>query len=471
MADFDPSLGVPFEERRDAAPDGTGPTLLTGRKASEEVPYAEGEMQVVDWVYSLFDEAEKGKEAVCSPDRWPQDLAAYWGDSWPDKTPTYKPRISVNEIKSLMLQELSDLTDTRLKIYVQKNAFDRSRDQVVEDYMQTFWVRKFCDMVMLECALDGLIFPLGFWQRGWDMNADPGQGEVVFKSRDPRTVYPDPDGTSDEDLRYNILEDVMDLVQIREDWPETGHRVLPEANFSDRIEKHRELGSGTQFFTPLYNKMGMSGVPGYKKARARLLTVTVKDNEKLEEIQSINGALQQVTRLRYPNQHMIQVANNRVLFDEDNPYHFAPMIGRVMLQPAVHSYWPQASVTNEYTEIQNTANKSDSLVAENMLRLNMGLVFADADCGIKPGWSPIPGLFTLKKPGSQIQFQNGVPMPPEMINAGRNFRSMIRENMGYPLSRTGAGTHGNVAAELAETEISQAMGLTRLRGRLLYMSV
>jgi hypothetical protein len=43
--------------------------------------------------------------------------------------------------------------------------------------------------------------------------------------------------------------------------------------------------------------------------------------------------------------------------------------------------------------------------------------------------------------------------------------------MGYPTSRTGAGTHGNIAAELAETEISQSMGLTRLRGRLLYQSV
>ncbi len=65
----------------------------------------------------------------------------------------------------------------------------------------------------------------------------------------------------------------------------------------------------------------------------------------------------------------------------------------------------------------------------------------------------------------------GTAMPGEMVGQGERLRGFIRSTMGYPLSRTGAGTHGNVAAELAETEISQAMGLTRLRARLMYQCV
>jgi hypothetical protein len=99
-------------------------------------------------------------------------------------------------------------------------------------------------------------------------------------------------------------------------------------------------------------------------------------------------------------------------------------------------------------------------------------VFADADSGITPkNYGGIPGMVYLKKPGSKVEKVYPGPMPPDMVQAGERFRGFIRSTMGYPLSRTGAGTHGNVAAELAETEISQAMGLTRLRGRLMYQSV
>jgi hypothetical protein len=142
------------------------------------------------------------------------------------------------------------------------------------------------------------------------------------------------------------------------------------------------------------------------------------------------------------------------------------------MQPSVHSYWPQQSLVREFSEIQKTANKADSMVAENMLRLNAGMVIADADSGINPKtFGGIPGMVYLTKPGSKVQVVYPNPMPADMVGAGERFRGYIRSTMGYPTSRTGAGTHGNVAAELAETEISQAMGLTRLRGRLMYQSV
>lgn len=475
MADTDPDIGSDPEEQ--GAFDGTGPPdVLTSRKASEEVPYQKGEMRVVDWIYGLFDEAERGKKDQCDPDGWPDDLAAYWGSGWPTALPTYKPRVTVNTIKSLLLQDLSDLTDSRLKIYVQKDKRTTVRDQQVEDSIQTYWTDKFCDLTMLLAALDAMIYPLGFIQTGWDMFAEQGQGEVTFTHRDPKSVFPDPNATNDDELRYMILKDVLDVVEIRRDWPETGYRVRPEEEFSVRSGDKKDLSDrGLSGYTgPLYSKVGMSGVPGYVTARAGVLTTVVDDDETVREIHDIGGMLKRTTRYRYPHKHMIQVANNRVLYDEDCPYWYAPMVTRVMLQPAVHAYWPQNSLVQEFSEIQNTANKLDSLVAENMLRLNQGLIFADADSGINPQrWAPIPGLITLVKPGTSqsIRFFAGTPMDPSMVNGGERLRGYIRDTMGFPPSRTGAGTHGNVAAELAETEISQAMGLTRLRGRLMYQSV
>jgi hypothetical protein len=63
------------------------------------------------------------------------------------------------------------------------------------------------------------------------------------------------------------------------------------------------------------------------------------------------------------------------------------------------------------------------------------------------------------------------PMPPDMVNSGERLRGIMRTILGFTSSRIGAGQRGNVSAELSETEISQAMSLSRLRGRLLYQAV
>ena len=462
-------------EEREPDEQGEGPMVLTSSKSSQEEPLRMGEAAVVEWVEGLYSDASKAKDDQCDPRTWDDDLSTFWGEMWQGSIPSYKPRIVVNEIKSLLLQELSDLTDSRLMIYVQKSKGSTERDKQVEQSIQTYWTREFCDLTVLMAALDAMIYPLGFLQTGWDPFAKDGQGEVIFKHRDPRTVFPDGDAEDDETLRYFCLEDIMDLVEIRKLWPETGMRVTAEADWSTKVADTQQRPgpkAGSGYTGPLYSKTGMSGSAGYVKARARLLTCVVQDDEQEEELNEVAGVLRQVNKYKYPHRRMIQIANKRVLYDDDCPYHYAPILTRVMMQPAVHSYWPAQSLVGEFAEIQKTANKADSMVAENMLRLNAGMILADADSGINPKtFGNIPGMVYLIKPGSKVAVNYPTPMPADMVGAGERFRGMIRSTMGYPTSRTGAGTHGNVAAELAETEISQAMGLTRLRGRLLYQSV
>lgn len=458
------------EEREVGAPD-----IVTSRKSSMETPMRPNEDRIVEWVEGLYTDAKMAKDDQCEPDTWPKDLATWWGEQWTGQIPTYKPRIVVNEIKSLGLQELSDLTDSKIKIFVQKDKKSTDRDTAAEDSIQTFWRTQYCDLTVLSAALDAIVYPLGFIQTGFDPLAEQGQGEVIYQCRDPITVFPDGDAEDDK-LSYFLFEDILDLMQIRRDHPETGTAVEPEASYSTKAGGGTERASpraGSGYVGPMYSKTGLGGtVPGWKKARVRHLTCVVDDDEKVEEINSIGGQLRQRSLLKYPHRRMILVANRRVLYDDDCPYWYAPILTRVMLQPTVHSYWPRASIVSEFSEIQSAANKMDSMVVESGLRLNAGLIFADANSGINPKtWAPIPGLVTLRREGSKIDVVYPNPMPPDMVNGGERLRGFIRSTLGYPLSRTGAGTHGNVAAELAETEISQAMGLTRLRGRLLHQCV
>src|SRR5439155_22288951 len=160
----------------------------------------------------------------------------------------------------------------------------------------------------------------------------------------------------------------------RGDWPGTGWRVDPEAQYSVKIQDVKERPrprSGSQYTGPLYQSTRAGGgVPGYRKARARLITALIDDDDKVEEIQEIGGTLRQMPRYAYPNRRLIQVANGRVLYDDDCPYHYAPTIVRVALQPSVHGYSPESSLVREFGEIQKTASKMDSVVAANALRLN-----------------------------------------------------------------------------------------------------
>lgn len=460
----------------DESPNGHGPEVLTSRKASPEEPMRKGETEVIDWVEGLYTEAAELKKQQCDPDMWESHEDVYWGETWPSNLPSYKPPINVNEIQSLALQETSDLTDSRLQVFVQKQRGSLDRDENAEQTLQTYWTRRFVDLTVMNAALDGLIFPLGFFQSGWDPLLDQGQGEAVVKARNPASVYPDGTAEDDDEMRYFVLEDILDLIDIRRRFPETGWLVQPEAAFStkadDRSQQRPAPRSGSGYTGPLYAQTPSGLVAGYQKARARVLTCVVDDDDLKEEVQMVAGQLRGLTTPKYPHKHMMIVANRRVLYNDDSPYHHAPILQSVTLQPRVHGYWPRRSILSQYADIVKAANKADSLVVENMLRCNIGLFFADADCGIDPKtWAPVPGLFTLVKPGSKVQDTKGTPMDPQAIQMGERLRGYVRHNFGYPQSRQGSGTAGNVSAELTETEISQAMGLTRLRGRLLYQSV
>ena len=450
------------------------PDVLTSRKASMEAEYRDGEMELVEWVDGLYSEAEKAKDDQCQVSEWDEATQTYWGDQWPESLPSFKAPIVINVIKSLLLQELSDLTDSRIKIYVQKDRTKGDRDKNVEKAIQAFWARQFCDLAVLFAALDAGIYPAGFIQVGWDPMLENGQGNVVLKARDPRSVYPDPDATDDTEGTYLITTDVMPLITIRRMWPEYGFNVKPEAAYSVEVGKgertpNRRLGSG--FVTPVYSGMSPARVEGYKKAQAKVYTVLVDDPDVSEEIQEVQGVLKGVQRWKYPHRRMIQVANKRILYDGPNPYE-GSYLTRVVLQPPVHSYWPAQSIVSEFDAVQKAANKSDSMVVENAARLNGGFLAADADSGIDPKtWANIPGQLVLKKPGSQIQVQYPPPMPADMVQMGERLRGFIRETLGFPQSRLGVAGKGTVSSELTETEISQAMGLTRLRGRLVYQSV
>jgi len=206
----------------------TNGTLIAHPRTNEQ-GQRPGEQIICNWVSGLLTDAKQARNRLLKDSDWSEWLQTYWGTYWPESLPSYKAPININETKLLILNELSDLTDSAPQIYVTGDPKTGARDAGVEKAMQAYWRAAFVDMTLLEAYADAAIWPCGFLEVVWQPWRLQGQGEIVIRARHPQSVYPDPRATSDEDWRYVIWEDVMDVVEVRQQWPDTGRRVLPDA--------------------------------------------------------------------------------------------------------------------------------------------------------------------------------------------------------------------------------------------------
>jgi len=450
-----------------------------------------GERETWQWLSKLADDAAKGKTDQANDDDWDDDRAIYWGEQWDTDLPSFKLPIVVNELKTMILSEVSDLTDNPMKIFVHKDPTKGERDQNVETAMQAEWTRTFADLQVAIAARDSLLHPAGFLYCGIKENRQTHQKELDIRAIDPACVFPDPDATSDDNWAYVLVKEVVDLRQIREDFPEVGFRVKPEdavstatPNAAPWWQVWKRWGSGS-YKGPLNAPGQATRITGYLKARVEKLTLYIYDDateeipeEKKDEqgnpVMEPNketGELMPVmtikTKLKYPNGRLIVAANGVVLYDDKYPFLGPFPIVPVWSEPTTHEFWVRTPAVRAVKALSQAGNKMDSLVLENGIRLNNGIVVADVTTGIKPGsWANIPGQVFAKGVG-EFKIYYPPPMPESMVKMG----SFFRELMGKVLGRDRAPRGGNVSGELVETEISEAQGLTRLRARLLHVAV
>lgn len=437
----------------------------------------DGERALCDWGEALLEEAAKAKTELAHDDQWDDRRNTFWGEQWPTSTPTFKPPIVVNEVQKLVFEEVSDLTDTKVGVFISKDPTNPERDEGIEKAFQAYWQRDCVDYQLMLSLVNAMIYGCGFIGCFWDASKSRGQGEVVTVSLNPKHVYPDPDAEDDERWRYVLYTDPLDLVEIRSKWVDQGWRVKPEAHLSTTMESAGGAKSSGRFKGPLYAPGSGLIAEGYAKARATVKTLFIYDDE-LEEMTDETIAADGTIKLhayvvqKYPNGRMLQWCNGVVLFDGPNPYYGRFPIIKVGLVPSPGDFWPPESPVSGVMELQKAGNKMESQTVENAIRLNNGTVIADANSGINPSnYARIPGQPILTKQGTKATITYPPPMPPDMVNAGERMRGILRGQMGFTPSRIGTGQRGNVSAELNETEISQAMSLSRLRGRLLHMAV
>lgn len=458
---------------------------------SEPAPKRENEDELWRWLEQLATESERVRREEARFDEFDQRLDIYNGKHWPDSIPSFRPPVVANELRTLVLSEAQDLTESQLRVYITKDPKNWDRDEAYERAFRAVWVREQVDLKLMYACVWALTIGTGFIESCWDPDLSHGMGDVAVRDVDPRYVLPDPDAVDDRKWLYVMTETVLDIPEIRRLWPLSGHRVRPDEGFSLKDKQgQREGSSGRNIYLgPLApNDMDMPGVfPGYKKARARVLNCVVRDDATETVIEPehdpITGApkvdekgnpvLKEITRAKYPKGRRIVGANGVILYDGESPHPSSDDFGmlRVVLDPPLGRFWGTGFV-QQTGELQMAADKGLSSIVENGIRLNNGIVVSTTNTGLDwESFAGIPAQIVQINPGSEFKIQYPPPMPADMVQFPFRMLDLQKRLLGFEGTRSGAQGRGNVSPDLAETEISQAQSPTRLRARMLYYTV
>ena len=461
--------------------------------SSNDVQPRPNEDETWRWLENAAEESIRVRKEEARFDEFSNYLDLYYGIHWPATLPTFRPPVVANELRTLILSEASDLTESQLRVFITKDPRHGQRDQQAEAAFRAVWAREQIDLQLMYAVTWALIVGTGFLEIGWDPDNHHGLGDVFVRSMDPRHVLPDPDAVDDRSWAFVIKDHVFDLHEIRRLFPLSGYRVKPEDRWSIKdTTSAPEAATHPSYMGPLSTSGNLLGgiIAGYKKARARVLDCVVLDPA-IEErivpmtlpdgtpIRDANGdeQLQQVIEPKYPHGRRIVGANHVILFDGPNPH---PARGgndhdfgvlRVCLEPPLGRFWGQGFV-HQTAELQLAADKLLSNIVENAVRLNNGIVRATTNTGLDwETFAGIPAQVVQINPGSEFEIKYPPPMPPDMIEAPWRMLDLQRRLLGFQDARMGAPGRGNVSPELTETEIAQSQAPSRLRARMLYYTV
>lgn len=179
---------------------------------------------------------------------------------------------------------------------------------------------------MPDVAYDMKLFNLGVLKITWDQTLAGcfgNEGRNVIKSIDPRNCNFDPYCRNMYDQRYFIVEEVMDLSEVRRRYPDKVVELESEYSLS-RIESGKNLTNGLEV-SPLNEEFKIGS-----RERVCLLECWLKSDQMVDEpvidpqtqlpLQNEDGSYITKSVKKYPYGRLLIVANKTLLVDMANPY-------------------------------------------------------------------------------------------------------------------------------------------------------
>lgn len=394
-------------------------------------------------------------------------------------SPSFRPRVIIPQLQTLMLNEATDLSDQQPKIFIMR---DGKRDRQTEDGFSEHWRQQYFNNKIFLAELWALYAGTGFIQVGFDPQAKRGRGEVWMEVRDPSTVYPDPSSTNPDQWVYVLLKDRMYLDEIQRLWPDRGYLVKPQ-NLVGRTPVSQGMDIGLKL--PEGPMRVTGGIPSQRPTGDARMTVRhlyIRDynreeisKEDRERIQQQLGALipAPTHKLRWPNGRWVVECDGVILADgpNPNPKRAWPVIP-FQSMPTLESFWCPPPI--RYTKnLQELAERHMTQNFENATRVNNMIWFIDERTGLKAEeFGGIPAQVCIINANAPVpESKAPAPMPAHLVQIPQQLLQLQKELQGFTPARSGQQQAGNIGADLNDASIFQSQYLTRMRARMMAESV
>lgn len=397
--------------------------------------------------------------------------------------PSFRPRVVLPELQTLMLAEATDISETSPKVFLLNQG---KREKEREKAFQEHWRQQQYNLQFFIAELWALFCGTGFLQVGVDPEGRRGKGEVWLNARDAGATFPDPGCIDRDHWVYVGWEDKMYIDEICRLWPETGPRLRNQARgfVSARIGQD-DSGPGGLSLPDGPMRYGSGSVPtqrvtGDGRLTVRQLYINDYSTEALSpqersRVQEMLGPLTPAPsrKPKFPAGRWIVEADGVVLSDGDNPFPFRLMpIIPLQAMPALKSFWVPPPVRYSKS-LQELAERMLTGVFENGVRLNNGIWFIDERTGIDANdFGALPGEVRIINTGSPVpEVKWPQPMPPHFTELPELLLSKQRMLHGFTPMRAGQPAAGNIAQSLFDASVFQSQVLTRMRSKLMAPTV
>ena len=403
-------------------------------------------------------------------------------DNQSNALPSYRPRVSIPQLQTLVLNEATDLTDSSPKVYITRHG---EREKEREKFYQANWRQQCYNNRVMEAFIWSMLSNLGFLQVGFNPRANRGKGATWVEMRHPGTVFPDPYAKGESDWTWLVLHDWMYIDDVWRKWPEKGRYVKPRMitqnadpfGSADSLLEYPEL-------SPL-SQQGTQARKIFRDNRVLVRHCYLFDNTR-EAVKDYAGSGANTDLLvhprfqyKYPDGRWITECEGVVLADGNN---WCPQLPdddrgtfplvRISAMPCITNFWGPAPVTFTRS-LQRLAERIYTQTFENIVRTNNNVIVIDNNCGLDKGdigW--MPGEVLMVNQGTRDP--RVIPinqLPQHMIQLPDALLARQKELQGFTEARQGNPGAGNISPDLFDAALWQSKPMTRLRGRLLAESL
>lgn len=408
---------------------------------------------------------------------WFDDVKQFYSLDDPiSQTPSWRPRVAIPQLQMFMLAETSELTDNDPRIYI--TSPDGDRDKEREKALEGMWKQEHYSYHLMRAQLWANMGGTGIAAFGIDPYAYGGRGTVWMEAIDPSRFFPDPAALGEEDWLYCVWERPMYWDQVVMRWPDQGYRVPQRPASSTPTTQQSAV-----MRMPVGPLQETEGIPQSRYASSGLVTprFCFTLDTTVERVKQIAGSsagkaidiAPSKFKLRWPNGRLSIDCENVILKDGDNPtphrkFPFVAFWG----MPKLEGFWAPPPV--RYTQtLQDISERLSTQYFENCVRLNNGTLLLPDTMGQDPeSVAFLPGGVIVYSPlGGEPKILTPPPFPPQFVESIRFFLDQQAQLQGYTEPRTGQPGAGNISVDLYEAALDKASRLTRLRFRLMAISV